>query len=158
MGAPRFGCSLSELATWYLNASIGWSAPGAQTDIRPLYRTTDGGRRWRRVGRLPANLTGSFAFVSTNVGFILSDAGLLTTRDGGEQWTLTVPNLVRQAPHSSGENKLRVPQADAFRLGRPAFGRGLAERYTQQTTVDADGASSPAGCRCSDYPRFSSSN
>jgi photosystem II stability/assembly factor-like uncharacterized protein len=75
----------------FINATTGYAVLNASARDSEIYRTTDGGRRWKLVGRFPAPMSISFgsrddglALVTTNNA---SAAGALyRTTDGGRSW------------------------------------------------------------------------
>ena len=72
-----------------------------------LYRTHDGGLTWVHVSTNPGSHPGcdlatGISFSSSSTGWIVSDCGLLTTRDGGVTWTIkAVPVTPIAAPSFS---------------------------------------------------------
>ncbi len=84
---------LDDRHAWFLT---GWSIEGSQAPYH-VFRTTDGGRTWRRSGELPPDIACSLSYPS-EFTFIDPDNGIVTfwsttgeigtyrTFDGGRQW------------------------------------------------------------------------
>jgi photosystem II stability/assembly factor-like uncharacterized protein len=75
----------------FVNARVGYAVSTPSTHDSELYRTVDGGARWRQVGRFPAPMTVSFGTRRDGLAFVTpntkSAAGVLyRTTDGGRTW------------------------------------------------------------------------
>jgi hypothetical protein len=96
--APAYACSDGELSSFYLTASVGWTADENIGDAHQggLYRTTDGGYHWKFMGTMPQGLWyyGVPTFVTSTVGFSASRAGVYVTRNGGASWGIVSPKLL----------------------------------------------------------------
>ena len=74
-----------------------WPGFGALWRAGDLYRTTDGGLHWTHVSKDPGSQAGcqggsGMSFSTATTGWIVSDCGLMITRDGGTTWRKrTVP-------------------------------------------------------------------
>ena len=81
---PAFAKGLA--ATDFAGPSDGWALGRSGL----LYRTTDGGRQWSRLGKLPPGNEPDVDFLSANTGWIVTahtgSRTLLRTRDGGRTW------------------------------------------------------------------------
>jgi photosystem II stability/assembly factor-like uncharacterized protein len=68
-----------------------WPGFGARWRVGDLYKTTDGGLHWTHVSTNPGSQAGcqggtGMSFSTSTTGWIISDCGLLITRDGGAIW------------------------------------------------------------------------
>jgi photosystem II stability/assembly factor-like uncharacterized protein len=78
------GCVLPESLS-FTTALTGFALiPNSQGAPASLYKTTDGGRAWRRLGDLP--ITGRIDFTGPQDGWLLGRT-LYHTTDGGRTWT-----------------------------------------------------------------------
>ena len=74
-----------------------WPGFGAAWRIGDIYRTTDGGLHWTHVATNPGSHLGchggsGMSFSTATTGWIVSDCGLMVSRDGGATWgKRTVP-------------------------------------------------------------------
>lgn len=97
---------------------LGWATcvgqPGAGQQPKGVFSTSDGGRRWRRRGKLDwSGYVWGAAFARDGFGLVWESRGTLyITRDGGDHWT--------------GRTDVAKPEID-FGGGGAAFagGRGL---------------------------------
>lgn len=80
-----------------VSATLGYAAcagePGAGSQLKRLYVTTDGGRSWRlRAGARQVPVSGylaSLSFADSREGLMTTArGGLLATRDGGRSWQM----------------------------------------------------------------------
>lgn len=114
---PRFA-SFSA-ATELVTPTLGWvvcaGQPGAGQQLKAVFRTTDGGRKWRRTagGLGSSGYAWGADFARDGFGLVWESRGTLyVTRDGGERWT--------------PKTRFALPELD-FGAGAAAFsgGRGL---------------------------------
>lgn len=102
-GVQGFCSNESVAAVTFLNSSVGWAVIGAFSfpqgkggpiDVANRFvRTTNGGRSWSVISRLPTavapdNGSSTLQFVDANDGFWLWGDRWYRTRDGGRSWTL----------------------------------------------------------------------
>jgi photosystem II stability/assembly factor-like uncharacterized protein len=69
-----------------------WPGLGQRWGVADLYKTTDGGLHWTLVSTNPGSRVGchggsGISFSTATTGWIVSDCGLLVTRDGGNTWS-----------------------------------------------------------------------
>jgi photosystem II stability/assembly factor-like uncharacterized protein len=78
----------------FINARTGFavSESGKTRTQELLYKTTDGGRSWHRIGDLPK--PGPIDFTSTQAGWLLGGNQIYRTSDGGKTWQRA--NVCRQ--------------------------------------------------------------
>jgi photosystem II stability/assembly factor-like uncharacterized protein len=68
-----------------------WPGLGQRWTVGDVYRTTDGGLHWTLVSTNPGSRAGchggsGMSFSTATTGWIVSDCGLLVTRNGGTTW------------------------------------------------------------------------
>jgi photosystem II stability/assembly factor-like uncharacterized protein len=129
LGAPAdyIWAAPSSGSHWFsfIDAQDGWllvgSGPAVETQsqkwpgfghdwrVGDLYRTTDGGLHWMLVSTNPGARVGchggsAMSFSAATTGWIVSDCGLLSTRDGGTTWgKQPVPITPVDAPQFFGD-------------------------------------------------------
>jgi photosystem II stability/assembly factor-like uncharacterized protein len=84
------GCSITTSLS-FVSARVGFAVLGGTPRSSSLFRTDDGGRRWRLVSRFPAPMVISFGNRSDGLALVTennkSGAGALyRTTDGGRTW------------------------------------------------------------------------
>jgi photosystem II stability/assembly factor-like uncharacterized protein len=70
----------------FINALDGWVTDGVT-----LYRTQDGGQKWKDLGRLPSGNVSSLDFTSMEVGLLTGGQQRYITHDGGVSWSALQP-------------------------------------------------------------------
>jgi photosystem II stability/assembly factor-like uncharacterized protein len=87
----------------FVDSLYGWLAV-SRSDGRvdkPIYRTTDGGRSWTPQSVLSFGSVDQVQFISRTVGMAVAGDTILTTGDGGENWSIRgvfAPGLHRLFP------------------------------------------------------------
>jgi photosystem II stability/assembly factor-like uncharacterized protein len=84
------GCELPASLS-FVNSHLGYAVATGSAHDSGLYRTSDGGARWRLVSRFPAPMTVSFGSSSDGLAFVTPNtasaaAVLYRTTDGGRSW------------------------------------------------------------------------
>src|SRR5437660_9122627 len=67
----------------FLGPSLGWAVQSTGVGDHKLLRLE--GKEWKDVGTV-AQHRGNYRFVSSQVGFVTSRAGISRTEDGGRHW------------------------------------------------------------------------
>lgn len=77
--------SFFDDAHGWIGTNIGISS--RSDDVPPLFRTTDGGRKWSVQGRWPGSWIREVRFQNERSGLCLEFSGIYSTKDGGISWT-----------------------------------------------------------------------
>src|SRR5579884_96417 len=82
--AQKSGTEVTLMGIYFHDVRLGWAVGSGGA----IVKTTDGGKRWRRVPSGTQALMTNVFFADAKHGWAIGANGtILATRDGGEKWT-----------------------------------------------------------------------